>query len=264
MREWSSPGRVNKVARMRIPFFLILGFVLLTSAHAQSDLARGETVEGHLELGEVDEYFIDLSAEQFVFGEVDQLNVDAKVTVLDPENQVTGNFNTSARGADPIQFETSTNGRYTIRVASAGDQPGRYSIAFQRIEDIAVIPERRLDQLLAAFEGDDEPGAVVAVIREKHRFFLETHTFASKHLEPAVHIFRDKGEYYSVRSSCLHSGAETQERLSGSSVYPAAALLQHGKQVKLFLIEFRCNFEIPCIKESYLGIEFSFHSSLHH
>ncbi|MGY8794502.1 MAG: serine hydrolase domain-containing protein, partial [Woeseiales bacterium] len=47
----------------------------------------------------------------------------------------------------------------------ADDQPGDYSISLQRIEAVALVPERRLDQLLSAFEGDDQPGAVVAVIR---------------------------------------------------------------------------------------------------
>lgn len=150
---------------MRIPFCLILGVVMQTSAHAQSELARGEVVNGHLDAGDVAEYQIDLSVGQFVYGEVDQLSVDTKVTVLDPQGQVTENFNTSVRGADPMQLETAASGRYTFRVASVDDQSGNYSISLQRIEDVALVPEQRLDQLLTAFEGADEPGAVVAVIR---------------------------------------------------------------------------------------------------
>ena len=157
--------RPNRVSRMRVLFFLILGFIMQTSAHAQSVLTKGEVINGHLNIGDVAEYQIDLSAGQFVYGEVEQLSVDTKVTVLDPRGQVTENFNTSARGADPIQLETAVSGRYIFRVASADDQSGSYSISLQRIEDVARIPEQRLDQLLTAFEGDDEPGAVVAVIR---------------------------------------------------------------------------------------------------
>ncbi len=165
MRECLLLGRVKKVARMRILFSLILGFVLQTSAMAQTELTRGEILNGHLDVDDVAEYHIDLLAKQFVYGEVEQLSFDAKVTVLDPQGQITGNFNTSARGADPIQFETPASGRYTFRVSSADEQPGDYSISLQRIEAVALVPERRLDQLLSAFEGDDQPGAVVAVIR---------------------------------------------------------------------------------------------------
>ena len=49
MRECLLLGRVKKVARMRISFSLILGFLLQTSAVAQTELTRGEILNGHLD-----------------------------------------------------------------------------------------------------------------------------------------------------------------------------------------------------------------------
>jgi CubicO group peptidase (beta-lactamase class C family) len=119
-----------------------------------------------LEVHDQADYATDLEANNFVYGEIDQVDFDVKVTVLDPSGNIVGTFDGSARGAEPIQFESKTAGRFTIRIEGFEDQSGSYSIALERAEPVATDPQERLDQLLSAYVGDSTPGAIVAVIRD--------------------------------------------------------------------------------------------------
>jgi CubicO group peptidase (beta-lactamase class C family) len=113
-------------------------------------------------------YVVDLEAGHFVYGEVNQHDVDVRVTVIDPGGDIAGSFDGSKRGAEPVQLETDSAGRYRIEIAPSDEQSGSFTIALERIEPVAADPAKRLDQLLSAFAGDDVPGAVVAVTREGH------------------------------------------------------------------------------------------------
>ena len=143
---------------------------IATAGCAQSDaesiLSLGQSLDGTLESDGQDEYVADLPSGSFVYGEVDQIDVDVAVTVLDPNGDIIGSFNGSARGADPLQLETKTEGRYTFRIEPYEEQSGSYRISLQRIEPVATDPAERLDQLLSAYAGNDTPGAIVAVMRD--------------------------------------------------------------------------------------------------
>jgi CubicO group peptidase (beta-lactamase class C family) len=135
-------------------------------ADSHQTLELGTPVTGTLEEGARDTHWIDLEAGQFVYGEVDQLDVDVKITVYDAGNQVVGLFDGPSRGADPIQLDTESDGRFRIEVATVeNDESGSYTLTLEHVEPIAAEPEERLGQLLSQFAGDDVPGAVVAVIR---------------------------------------------------------------------------------------------------
>jgi CubicO group peptidase (beta-lactamase class C family) len=133
---------------------------------AETVLVPGQPVSAALESNSQADYATDLEANSFVYGEINQIDFDVKVTVLDPNGNIVDSFDRSARGAEPIRFETKTAGRFTIRVEGFEEESGNYSIALQRAEPVATNPQERLDQLLSAFAGDDTPGAIVAVIRE--------------------------------------------------------------------------------------------------
>jgi len=150
-------------------FFLVCLSLLLavcSRSDAETSLSPGQSIAGTLDTGSQMEYSVDLKSGYFVYGEVDQVDVDASVTVLDPQGRIVGSFNISARGAEPIELETETEGRYTFQVEPYEEQAGSYSISLQRVEPIAVDPVKRLDQLLSAFAGDETPGAVVAIMRD--------------------------------------------------------------------------------------------------
>ncbi len=145
---------------------LLLSVTGCARSDAETVLVVGQPVSAMLEVHDQADYATDLEANNFVYGEIDQVDFDVKVTVLDPSGNIVGTFDGSARGAEPIQFESKTAGRFTIRIEGFEDQSGSYSIALERAEPVATDPQERLDQLLSAYVGDSTPGAIVAVIRD--------------------------------------------------------------------------------------------------
>jgi CubicO group peptidase (beta-lactamase class C family) len=148
--------------------FCCYSFITLAMAQDQNEntLTPGQALIGSLESDGQAEYFIDLQAGMFVYGEVDQHDVDLKVTVFDPRGDVVDSFDGPERGAEPVQLDTDLAGRYRVTLEPNGEQSGNYTVSLERVEPTATDPAERLDQLLSAFAGDDVPGGIVAVMRD--------------------------------------------------------------------------------------------------
>lgn len=143
-----------------------------------ASLVPDQVFRDSLASAEIATYSIDLPAGQFVYGEVDQVSIDAVVTIYDPDDRQVAAFDGPARGLEPFQFTTENAGRYRVEVAPFRNDSGRYTLTLKRIEPRANTPEGRLDQLLAQFRGDDRPGGVVAVIQNGEVTFTRAYGMA--------------------------------------------------------------------------------------
>ncbi len=151
-----------------MPFRVALALVLFaaTPAAAQTALTVGTPVEGTLAAGGADAYTLALGAEQFVAGRAVQHTADVVVTVTAPDGTTVEAFDVTARGADAFQFTTRAAGTYTFTVTPFEDEAGRYALVVSQAEPVATTPEGTVRQLLAAYDHDDTPGALVAVVRD--------------------------------------------------------------------------------------------------
>ena len=127
-------------------------------------MRRGSSIAGTLAADSRDAYTLDLQAGIFVYGEVHQIDVDVVVTVKDPDGEAIRDFDSPARGPETFTFESMSAGAYVIEVSSFEDGVGRYEIRLVRSERVAENPEKRLDQMMMAYDGDDRPGGVVGVV----------------------------------------------------------------------------------------------------
>lgn len=132
---------------------------------AATRLRFKQAVSDSLASGDAHSYTLDLQADQFVYGEVDQQTVDVVITVHAPDGTVLETFDDPARGPEPFQFSSEEAGVHRVEVASSDEEQGRYAIAIERLEPVAAAPEARVDQLMAAYAGEDRPGAAVGVVR---------------------------------------------------------------------------------------------------
>lgn len=146
---------------------LLLTALVATTALAQDAtvIRLGETYPAEIGPDDVLAYRIDLASDMYVLGNVDQISVDAAVQVVGPNGQAVGTFDVTARGADWFEFTTRIAGTYRIEVRPFEQGAGRYTLALHRAEALPSSPEARMDQLLARFDSDRTPGAVVAVVR---------------------------------------------------------------------------------------------------
>ncbi len=151
----------------------------VTPAPAQQPLRPGTSVDGVLAADSRDAYALDLTADMFVYGEVNQIDVDVVVTVRDPEGGTLRTFDSPARGPEPYQFETETAGVYTIEVAPFEGGEGRYEIVVLGSEPVATSPEDRVNQMMRFYDGEDRPGGVVGVVRDGELTFVRAYGMAN-------------------------------------------------------------------------------------
>lgn len=161
---------------------LIAGLLLVANplqAQERRPLRQGEAVAGVLAREGAQEYEVTLDAGTFVLGRATQESVDVVITVLDPAGKRVGAFDASPRGADTFQFETEVAGRYLLRVTPFEDEAGDYALELLRVEPVAQDGPGRAGQMMAAFDGPDTPGVVVAVVREGELVFSRGYGMAN-------------------------------------------------------------------------------------
>lgn len=168
----------------RTPFVLLLALALggfspqATVGQAARTIEEGETLSGTLAPDSEDEFAVELGDEEFVYGAVDQLTVNVVVTIRGPDG-VVGRFDSPARGEERFTFESAEAGVYTIRVTPFEEAEGDYTITLRRVEEVADDPEDRVDQLMAAFDDDETPGAVVGVVEDGELVFEKAYGMAN-------------------------------------------------------------------------------------
>ncbi len=159
---------------------LFLSLAVTAPAFGQAmQIEPGSPVPGELGADDTHTYEIQLGAEQFVFGAADQQTVDVIVTVYDPDGERVGRWDGPAHGLEQFQFDTEAAGRYRVEITPFEHGTGSYVLIIERVEPIATAPEDRVDQLMAAYDRDDVPGGVVAIIRQGDIAFAKGYGMAN-------------------------------------------------------------------------------------
>lgn len=163
---------------MRSLSLTLLFLSVVPAASAQEPIRLGDEVERSLAAGDAHAYPLDLDADQFVLGTVDQQTLDVVVTITGPDGQTVRSFDDTGRGPEPFQFTTDTAGTYTLTVTPFEQEEGRYVIRLARSEPVATTPGGTVDQLFVALDDDRSPGAVVAVLEHGEVVFANAYGMA--------------------------------------------------------------------------------------
>lgn len=171
--------------RIRFFLFLLISFsfsTLLAQENAavssgvlQLNLAKGDSLPAQTPHA----YTLDLQADQFVFGQVNQITVDVVVTVQGPDGETLHTFDNPARGPEPFHFTTTASGNYTIEVTPFQSESGQYTIELKRQEPRATDAAKRVDQLMTVHTNMESPGAVIAVIEKGEVAFAQAYGLAN-------------------------------------------------------------------------------------
>lgn len=154
---------------------------LLSQANDESSitLRMNNSLKGQLAKKEVKPYKITTQKGNFVYGFVDQINVDVVVTIIDPNGKKVATFDGPGVGPEHFQFEAKASGDFVIKVSPFKEEEGNYSIVLKRAEPIAKEPEKRVDQLMAAYDNNETPGGVVGVIKNGEVHFAKGYGMAN-------------------------------------------------------------------------------------
>lgn len=167
-----------------IPFLLMMGLLTtiiaqettaVSSGALQLNMAKSDSLPAQTPHA----YTLELQADQFVFGQVNQITVDVVVTVQGPDGETLHTFDNPARGPEPFHFTTTENGKYNIEVKPFQKESGKYTIEVKRLEPLAKDPAKRVDQLMAVHTNMESPGAVIAVIEKGEVAFAKAYGLAN-------------------------------------------------------------------------------------
>lgn len=153
--------------RRFVPALALLGACAspLAAQLAPRTLVVDRPVSDSLASDGVHPFTLELRANQFVLGAVDQRTMDVVVTIKAPDGSTVRRIDVSARGPEPFQFESEAAGRYTIELTPFEEQTGRYTLEVTRVERIATRPADRVDQVMGTYADAATPGVVVGVVR---------------------------------------------------------------------------------------------------
>ena len=120
-----------------------------------------------------------LDAETFFLAEVDQVSNDFTVTVTGPDGETVTEVDGRTGGIETIRFETEAAGAYEVAITANDDEVGEFRFNVLRSEPIATDPVARLDQLMAVYDSDGRPGAVVGVVDGGELALVRTYGMAN-------------------------------------------------------------------------------------
>jgi len=152
---------------MRIAATLLMAATLLTSALEAQERAAprpGTPVAAALSSHDAHRYTLELDSASFVYGEVNQIDVDVVVRIHSPGGAVLASFDGPNRGAEIFQFETESAGTFAIEVAPFEGAEGDYELELVAVEPVAQDPAARLDQMMMPYSADDRPGVAIGVV----------------------------------------------------------------------------------------------------
>lgn len=164
---------------------LLLAALFITACTMQNsftysgDLEIGAIIEGRLEAETPDTFRLNLGADIYIFGVIDQISVDVVVTLYDSTGNNLGRFDGPDEGPETFQFEIDDAGEYLLEVAPFEDDSGSYTIELKIAEPIAKDPEKRADQLFTPYTGNDVPGGVIGVMRDGKLIFSKAYGMAN-------------------------------------------------------------------------------------
>jgi len=148
-------------------------------AAPQTTVEQGQVYPDSLGSEDTHAYTLELPADYFVVGSVDQISVDVVVTVLDGEGEEVRTFDSPARGPEMFQLTTEKAGVYRFEVSPFEEETGLYEFELRLVEPGATTPEGKVDQLMSAYSGEETPGAVAAIVRDGEVEFARAYGMAN-------------------------------------------------------------------------------------
>lgn len=161
----------------RLLLTLCSAFAVLTAsaeaANAQAQtrqLTLGTPIERELTAAERHAYAVRVDSGQFVLVTVRQRGIDAYVSLLDRRGDVvaTGRELSGRNGLDSVTLFSHYSGWHWVAVLprSETNARGTYTITLERLERAGATVSERVDQLFAAWDRPDSPGAAVTVVQD--------------------------------------------------------------------------------------------------
>lgn len=157
-----------------IALFLLL-FCFITSASAQlknnqPSLAPGKNISAEIAPGEIHNYSVDLKKDQYAFFRLMQKGVDVQISTYGPDGKTIETIDSpnGKNGYETFSLRSNDKGTFRIEVSPIEDEgkAGSYDLKFEDVKAKAITPGEQVDEIFAAYNNSETPGAAVAVVKD--------------------------------------------------------------------------------------------------
>lgn len=153
----------------------------IQSQNHQEELVRDQPVTSEISPEETHQYRIALGKDEFAFARLQQQGTDLKITTYAPDGEKLEDFNRSRNGLEPITLTSSTSGDYIIEIELIDEDQsaGKYELTLERLQDRAVTPGQKIDELFISWDSKKSPGAAIAVVKNGEIVFKKGYGMAN-------------------------------------------------------------------------------------
>ena len=159
----------RRISRMSLTAIVTSCFAMIAApidSRAQSpELGRGQTVRGTIAPGDTLRYGFEADDDFWVYGEIDQISADVFARVLSPDGNQVARSSGPGRGSERFASTLENAGIYTVEIIGSAEDEGAagdFTVTLRQLEPVREDPRRRVDQLMARWDGE-YPGAAVRV-----------------------------------------------------------------------------------------------------
>lgn len=162
--------------------------VMLLALKLQAQEQRGLLIVGKkviatIGTGQKHVYKIRLEKNQFALLKIVQKGVDTKVMTYDPKGQQVGEFDgpNGNSGPEEATLLSSARGTYTVTIIAqwTGGAEPFYELTMATVRPKAESTAGRIDEIMAAFDNKQSPGAAVAVVKGDKVIFQKAYGMAN-------------------------------------------------------------------------------------
>ncbi len=144
---------------------------------------QGKKISAGISPGEKHNYLVDLKKDQFAFFKLMQIGTDVEIATYDPEGNKIENFDSpnGKNGYENFSLRTITNGNYRIEVTPVQEEEtrGEYTLQFEKLKPKAITAGEQVDEIFAAYDNSETPGAAVAVVKDGNIIFKKGYGLAN-------------------------------------------------------------------------------------
>lgn len=173
------PSRIN----LLLSLFLLFQMNLVQGQIQKGELTLEKSITSEIAPTEKHQYKVSLEKDQFAFFRLMQKGVDMKITTYDDTGEKIEEFDSPNGKNGPELFSLTSNekGDYLIEVYPFDEKEpeGIYELNVVEIKPKATIPGEQVDELFTAWNGNDTPGAAIAVVQDGNIIYKKGYGIAN-------------------------------------------------------------------------------------
>jgi len=173
----------QNILKLAILLFSFAPTSLVNAQIQKGELLKGKPVSSEISPNEKHQYKVNLEKNKFVFFKLMQRGVDMKINTYDAKGDKIEEFDSPNGKFGPELFTLISleKGEYIIEVYpfDENEPQGEYDLEVEILRPKATLPNEQIDEIFAAWDNNNSPGAAVAIVKDGSIIFKKGYGLAN-------------------------------------------------------------------------------------